>query len=126
VSDATRRLRVTLLHEVRGEERDLLVELLNGSEVLVATPGSLLRAVTDGRVRLASMRTLVIEDADEAFDRCSEDVQALMAEVQQTNEPMQVVVVASKWSESIRQFATAYMEGKPCCLLARLISKFVE
>jgi ATP-dependent RNA helicase DeaD len=78
VSD--RRLTITLLYGGRalvGEKR----ALQKGAQIIVGTPGRTLDHLRQGNLSLRSLRTLVLDEADEMLDRgFARDVESILAE----------------------------------------------
>jgi ATP-dependent RNA helicase DeaD len=78
VSD--RRMTITLLYGGRalvGEKR----ALQKGAQIIVGTPGRTLDHLRQGNLSLRSLRTLVLDEADEMLDRgFARDVESILAE----------------------------------------------
>ena len=76
---STQGLRVTLLYGGRSSKPEQ-ARLRNGSQIVIGTPGRTLDHLRQGNVDLASVRFLVLDEADEMLDRgFAHDVEAILS-----------------------------------------------
>lgn len=76
---STQGLRVTLLYGGRSSKPEQ-ARLRNGSQIVIGTPGRTLDHLRQGNLDLASVRFLVLDEADEMLDRgFAQDVEAILS-----------------------------------------------
>ncbi len=113
--DDRERIRCLAVH--KDVEREIVVDLANGCQVLVATVPCLLRIIEKGSISLGRCKHVVIEEADEVFERFTEGVRDVMRFVDlkpkdETDWPTQVILNSQRWTAGIQQFVQVYLSQK--------------
>jgi ATP-dependent RNA helicase DeaD len=87
--------------------------LKKGVDVVVATPGRLLDLLNQGAIDLGSVRTVVLDEADEMLSMgFSEDLAAIL---ERTPSERQTVCMSATLPKGIRQLAGRYMRDPASC-----------
>ena len=103
---ARRGIRVTTIYGGRAFEPQVEA-LKNGVEVVVGTPGRLIDLMQQGHLRLSSIRTLVLDEADEMLDLgFLPDVEKLLA---QTPASRQTMLFSATMPGAVVTLARRYM-----------------
>ncbi|XP_078337026.1 uncharacterized protein LOC111136315 isoform X2 [Crassostrea virginica] len=99
-----------------GCEHNQFVPLMNGCEILVATPPCLVRMIQRKYTDLQRLCHLVVDDAEIVLKEYSEEVQKIMewvAEARQENihksVPYQIIAMGTQWTPTVHSFTQAYM-----------------
>uniref|UniRef100_A0A8W8K9B9 RNA helicase n=1 Tax=Magallana gigas TaxID=29159 RepID=A0A8W8K9B9_MAGGI len=99
-----------------GCEHNQYIPLMNGCEILIATPPCLIRMINRRYTDLQRLCHLVVDDAEIVLKEYSEEVQKIMewfAEARKENlhksVPYQVVAMGTQWTPPVLSFTQAYM-----------------
>ncbi len=83
--------------------------LRRGAHILVATPGRLLDLINRGAVSLSTIRTVVLDEADEMLDMgFSEDLEAILAQVPHERK---MLMFSATMSKDIEKIANQYLHN---------------
>eukprot|EP00058_Branchiostoma_floridae_P027021 XP_002612512.1 hypothetical protein BRAFLDRAFT_120982 [Branchiostoma floridae] len=99
-----------------GAEDDQMIPLINGCDLLIATPRCLLRMLEKGYTNLDRLCQLVVDDADTLTEVYTDEIKSLMrlygkviADQPDRSAPRQIVLMARQWTAGIESFHRAYM-----------------
>ncbi|XP_078690269.1 uncharacterized protein LOC144921326 isoform X1 [Branchiostoma floridae x Branchiostoma belcheri] len=99
-----------------GAEDDQMVPLINGCDMLIATPRCLLRMLEKRYTNLDRLCQLVVDDADTLTEVYTDEIKSLMrlygkaiADQPDRSVPRQIVLMARQWTAGIESFHRAYM-----------------
>ncbi|XP_066290762.1 uncharacterized protein [Branchiostoma lanceolatum] len=99
-----------------GAEDDQMVPLINGCDLLIATPRCLLRMLEKRYTNLDRLCHLVVDDADTLTEVYTDEIKSLMrlygkviADQPERSAPRQIVLMARQWTAGIESFHKAYM-----------------
>ncbi|CAH1269741.1 TDRD12 [Branchiostoma lanceolatum] len=99
-----------------GAEDDQMVPLINGCDLLIATPRCLLRMLEKRYTNLDRLCHLVVDDADTLTEVYTDEIKSLMrlygkaiADQPDRSAPRQIVLMARQWTAGIESFHRAYM-----------------
>ena len=94
---SSQRLRVTLLYGGRSAKPEY-VELKNGAQIIIGTPGRTLDHLRQGTLDLSSVRFLVLDEADEMLDRgFARDVEAILGETPSERQTALLSATLPEW-----------------------------
>ncbi|KAL3859121.1 hypothetical protein ACJMK2_009353 [Sinanodonta woodiana] len=101
-----------------GNEENQAIKLINGCEILVATPACLLRMVEKGFTDLNKLCHLVIDNADSLLEIYTEELKEIMKKYafllnersDSSKAPRQFLLFSSQWNQAIESFMSAYLE----------------
>ena len=110
-----------------GAEENRIISLVNGCEILIATPPCFLRMLRQCYISLDRLCHLVSDDADIVVEDFTSEIKCIMRHYanllkSQTcrSAPRQAVVMASSWSVGIASLVKAYL-GNPVVLIPDMI-----
>ncbi|XP_074645053.1 uncharacterized protein LOC141901607 [Tubulanus polymorphus] len=108
-------VKALVIHAVDCEESQQ-IKLINGCDLLVATPHCLLRMLSNQFMDLSRLCHLVLDDAHVLTEQFTDQIREIMTlyrfAVQDFNTrptPMQKLMFASQWTRGINSFMEAYM-----------------
>ena len=111
----TRNISVQLIFAA-GAEENRIISLVNGCEILIATPPCFLRMLRKCYISLDRLCHLVSDDADIMVEDFTSEIKCIMRHYanllkSQTcrSAPRQAVVMASSWSVGIASLVKAYL-----------------
>ncbi|XP_061163126.1 putative ATP-dependent RNA helicase TDRD12 isoform X2 [Saccostrea echinata] len=109
-----------------GCEHNQYVPLMNGCEILIATPPCLVRMINRRYTDLQRLCHLVVDDADLLLKEYSEEVQEIMdlfAEARKENihkaVPYQIITMGTQWTPAVHSFTQAYMPDPTIIITSR-------
>jgi len=95
-----------------GDEiRDQIRSLQKGCDVLVATPGRLVDMITRGKVSLAGVRHLVLDEADRMLDMGFEDQIRQIVEKEDLPKQRQTLMFSATFPIEIQKLAGDFLEN---------------
>lgn len=110
-----------------GAEENQILPLVNGCEILIATPPCFLRMLRKYYITLDRLCHLVFHDADIMVEDFTSEIKAIMRHYAKLlksqpsrSAPRQAVVMASSWSVGIASLVKAYL-GNPVLLIPDMI-----
>ena len=110
-----------------GAEDAKIIQLVNGCEILIATPPCFLRMLRKGYVNLNKLCHTVFQDADLMVEDFTAEIKDIMRHYakllkSQPNRsaPRQAVVMATSWSVGVASLIKAYL-GNPALIIADMI-----
>ena len=110
-----------------GAEDSQIIQLINGCEILIATPPCFLRMFRKGYVNLHRLCHTVFNDADVMVEDFTSEIKDIMRHYakllkSQPNRlaPRQAVVMTSSWSVGVASLVKAYL-GNPVLIVADMI-----
>ncbi|KAJ8302609.1 hypothetical protein KUTeg_019005 [Tegillarca granosa] len=99
-----------------NQEDSFAIPLINGCELLIATPPCLERMIEKKATHVDRLCHLVIDDADVLLEEFHTEVEKLMKryaavlkEQGQRSAPQQILMFSNQWCEAVYQFTWAYM-----------------
>lgn len=107
---ASSRFRVTAIYG--GESYDRQFQALDRHpQVVVATPGRLIDLLNRGSLALGSVRTLVLDEADNMLDLgFREDLDTILSRL---TSPHQTLLLSATISDEVRAIATKHLSARP-------------
>ncbi|XP_062611954.1 uncharacterized protein LOC134273751 isoform X2 [Saccostrea cucullata] len=109
-----------------GCEHNQYVPLMNGCEILIATPPCLVRMINRRYTDLQRLCHLVVDDADLLLREYSKEVQEIMdsfAEARKENihkaVPYQIITMGTQWTPAVHSFTQAYMPDPSIIITSR-------
>lgn len=94
-----------------GVNKDAQRETLNGTHIVVATPGRLNDYVSEGSIDLSNADYLVLDEADRMLDKgFEEDIRKIISGTAASGR--QTLMFTATWPESVRKLASTFM-SKP-------------
>jgi len=127
-------LQVTVAAGYAGNEMDIMPTLINGVDILVATPACLLRLINQHRFTdLERCCHFIVEEGDRILEWFPKEVDSLMVswrEVVQTKLkykglPYQTIIVAESWTEPVKQFTAKNIKNVGLIVLGSLLEGVV-
>ena len=110
-----------------GAEDERIVQLVNGCEILIATPPCFVRMLRKGYINLSRLCHIVFQDADVMVEDFTSEIKDVMRHYakllkSQPNRlaPRQAVVMATSWSVGLSSLVKAYL-GNPVLIISDLI-----
>lgn len=106
-------LRVHLLYGGGGDENQE-INMINGCEILISTPLSLLRMMDKQVTNLQRLSHLVLEDADILLQQFKQEVDQIVGQFKleikdreglSIRPPQQVLVFSEKWTSALKEFS---------------------
>lgn len=126
-----RNIRVQLVY-AGGAEDAKIIQLVNGCEILIATPPCFLRMLRKGYVNLNKLCHTVFQDADLMVEDFTVEIKDIMRHYakllkSQPNRsaPRQAVVMATSWSVGVASLIKAYL-GNPVLIIADMIEAAIN
>ncbi|KAL5022651.1 hypothetical protein ScPMuIL_001806 [Solemya velum] len=99
-----------------GEEDFRAIALINGCDILIATPPCLNRMLKLKYTRLNRLCHLVIDEADVVLEEFTSEIKTLMSNYGQILQdyrsktaPQQIILLGSLWTAAISQFANSFL-----------------
>ena len=99
-----------------GAEEEQVVKMVNGCEVIVATPPSLLRLLRKRQTSLKRLRHLVFDDCDDLAENFTDEIMELMDMLAQSlasntgRSPPQLLLYTSTWTQKVAELNDAYVQ----------------
>ncbi|MEO0682347.1 MAG: DEAD/DEAH box helicase [Pseudomonadota bacterium] len=105
----TERTRIRILCVVGGQSIGKQISALSrGADILVATPGRLIDLMDRGAVDLASVRTLVLDEADQMLDQGF--IHALRRIAPKLGKPRQTMLFSATMPKQMEELSAAYLD----------------
>ncbi|XP_070574044.1 uncharacterized protein [Ptychodera flava] len=99
-----------------GSEESQVYPLLNGCEILIATPSCLLRMLDKGYTSFRRLCHLVFDDADILVDGFTHQIKEIMkhygkalTDDTQRCSPRQVIIMSTVWTTGVKSLINAYL-----------------
>ncbi|CAH1780075.1 unnamed protein product [Owenia fusiformis] len=109
-----------------GSETHQAIPLLNGCDILIATPHSLLRVLEKKYTNFDRVCHLILDDGDILTGQMTEQIKLimrkymmLMKERCKQSLPQQTIVMSSKWTTGIQSFVRAYTPEAPVLITCK-------
>ena len=110
-----------------GAEDNQVIQLINGCEILIATPPCFLRMLRKGCVNLNRLCHTVFNDADIMVEDFTSEIKDIMRHYgkllksqSSRSAPRQAVVMATSWSAGVASLVKAYL-GNPVLVISDMI-----
>ena len=110
-----------------GTEESNVIQLVNGCEILIATPPCFHRMIRKGYVNLNRLCHTVFNDADLMVEDFTSEIKDIMRHYAKLlksqpsrSAPRQAVVVATSWSVGVASLVKAYL-GNPVLIMSDMI-----
>jgi len=121
-----RAIRVQLIF-AGGAEENQIIQLVNGCEILIATPPCFLRMLRKGYINLNRLCHTVFNDADLMVEDFTSEIKEIMRHYARSlksqpnrSAPRQAVVMATSWSVGVASLVKAYL-GNPVLIITDMI-----
>ncbi|KIV90613.1 hypothetical protein PV10_07898 [Exophiala mesophila] len=92
-----------------GTNKDEQRRSLNGTNIIVATPGRLKDFMSDGTIDVSKTRYLVLDEADRMLDKGFEDDIKFIVSHMPSAKKRQTAMFTATWPKSIRDLASTFM-----------------
>lgn len=92
-----------------GTNKDEQRRSLNGTNIIVATPGRLKDFMSDGTIDVSKTRYLVLDEADRMLDKGFEDDIKHIISTMPSSSKRQTAMFTATWPKSIRELASTFM-----------------
>ncbi|XP_065179009.1 uncharacterized protein LOC135809564 isoform X1 [Sycon ciliatum] len=109
-----------------GSEEEQVTNLINGCEIIIATPASLLRLLQKRQTSLARLCHLVLDDCDQLGDLFTDELDAIMKLLEESlaanssRSPPQVLLYTSTWTPKVGALNKAYLQNQLTIVCSKL------
>ncbi|XP_071959339.1 uncharacterized protein [Antedon mediterranea] len=127
---SSRYIRALIIHGA-GAEENKEIDLINGCEILIATPLCFLRLLKKSHLNTDRLCHLVFDDADVVFSDFTQEVREIMQAYGKTllekpnrSAPRQILAFSAHWTAGLESFMKAY-QSDPLVVLTRKLEAAV-